>query len=65
MVNIYVVEHDEYDNEKINIIEVEGDVIWVKDISDGISHAGVKFKQPNEDLIRYYAAKLRDKNNNL
>ncbi|NIX14828.1 MAG: hypothetical protein GWN11_02840 [Candidatus Dadabacteria bacterium] len=63
VVNIYVVDHSKDDDDNINIIEVEGDIMWVKDISDDISHAGVKFKQPNEELIRYYAEKLRDWNN--
>ncbi|NIP37844.1 MAG: hypothetical protein GWM89_02035 [Candidatus Dadabacteria bacterium] len=65
VVNIYIVMQDKDDDENIKIIEVEGDIIWVKDISDGLFTAGVKFKQPNEELIRLYAAKLRARVNDL
>ena len=51
-------------SENIKTIDVEGRVIWVKDMSDGYSMSGIQINEPNEKLVRLYAAKLRDINNN-
>lgn len=65
LVNIYVVMKDNNKDEEIKVIEVSGEVIWVKDLSEGLCTAGIKFKQTNEELVRFYAAKLREKVNAL
>ena len=40
------------------IITVEGEVIWASTLSDTRSIMGIKFNNPNEELIRFYKAKI-------
>ncbi len=65
VVNIYVVAQNNQKEEEIKVIEVCGEVIWAKDLSEGLCTAGIKFNKTNEQLVRFYAAKLREKVNAL
>jgi len=47
------------------VVTVEGKVIWVSSIPDLPSRMGIKFNNPNEELIRIYKAKNQDRNNHL
>jgi len=39
------------------VVTVEGEVIWVSSIPDLPSRMGIKFNNPNEELIRIYEAR--------
>jgi len=47
------------------VVTVEGKVIWVSSIPDLPSRMGIKFNNPNEELIRIYKAKNQNRNNHL
>ena len=57
IIDIYVKKRKADHTEKLEIITVEGEVIWVKHLPDAPSKMGIKFKESNEELIRIYAAK--------
>ena len=57
IINIYVKKIKADNTEKIEIITVEGEVIWVKHFPDAPSKMGIRFKESNEELIRIYEAK--------
>jgi len=57
IINIYIKKIKADNTEKLEIITVEGEVIWVSSIPDLHSVMGIKFKEPNEELIRIYEAK--------
>jgi len=63
VVSIFLLVVDAKNSENIKTIDVEARVIWVKDMSDGYSMSGIQFNETNEKLVRLYAAKLRDMNN--
>jgi hypothetical protein len=45
--------------EVIDVITVEGEIIWVKHFPDAPSRMGIRFKESNEELIRIYKAKSK------
>ena len=57
IINIYVIKLKVDNTEKLEIITVEGVVIWVKHIPDSPSRMGIRFKESNEELVRIYEAK--------
>jgi len=57
IINIYVKKIKADNTEKLDIVTVEGEVIWVKHSQDPPSKMGIKFKESNEELVRIYAAK--------
>jgi len=57
IINIYVKKIKVDDTEKLEIITVEGEVVWVKHLPDAPSKMGIRFKESNEELVRIYAAK--------
>jgi hypothetical protein len=56
IINIYVKKIKVDNTEKLDIITVEGEVIWVKHFPDAPSKMGIRFKKSNEELVRIYAA---------
>ena len=48
--------------EKLEIITVEGEVIWGKHFPDAPSKMGIKFKESNKELVRIYAANIPSAN---
>ena len=65
IIDIYVKKIKADNTEKREIITVEGEVIWGKHFPDAPSKMGIKFNNPNEELIRFYKAKNQDRNNHL
>jgi len=57
IINIYVMKLKVDNTEKLEIITVEGEVIWVKHLPDVPSKMGIRFKESNEELVRIYVAK--------
>jgi len=54
IIKIYVKKIAVVNTKKLEIITVEGEVIWVKLLPDAPSMMGIKFNKPNEKLIRIY-----------
>jgi hypothetical protein len=61
IISIYVKKIKADNTEKLEIITIEGEVIWVKHFPDAPSKMGIKFTESNEELVRIYAAKKRSK----
>ncbi len=57
IINIYVKKIKVDNTTKLEIITVEGEVIWVKHFPDAPSKMGIRFKESNEELVRIYNAK--------
>ena len=57
IIDIYVKKIKADHTEKLEIIRVEGEVIWGKHFPDTPSKMGIRFNNPNEELIRIYKAK--------
>ncbi len=57
IINIYVKKIKADNTEKLEIITVEGEVIWVKHFPDAPSKMGIRFKGSNEELVRIYKTK--------
>jgi len=57
IIKIYVKKIKEDNTEKLEIITVEGEIIWVKHFPDAPSKMGIRFKESNEELVRIYADK--------
>jgi len=57
IINIYVKKIKADNSEKLEIITVEGEVIWVKHFPDAPSRMGIRFKESNAELNRIYEAK--------
>jgi len=57
IINFYVNKKKVDSTEKIEIIPVDGEVIWVKHLPDVPSKMGIRFKESNEELVRIYVAK--------
>jgi hypothetical protein len=57
IINIYIKKMKAGHTEKLEIITVEGEIIWVKHFPDAPSTMGIRFKESNEELVRIYAAK--------
>ena len=57
IINIYVMKLKVDNTEKLEIITVEGEIIWVKHFPDAPSKMGIRFKESNEELVRIYKAK--------
>ena len=57
IINIYVKKIKADSTEKLEIITVEGEIIWVKHFPDAPSKMGIRFKESNEKLIRIYKTK--------
>ena len=58
IINIYVKKIKVDDTEKLEIIRVEGEVIWGKHSPDAPSKMGIRFKESNERLNWIYKAKF-------
>jgi len=56
IIDIYVKKRKADHTEKLEIITVEGEVIWVSSIPDLPSKMGIRFKGSNEELVRIYEA---------
>jgi len=56
IINIYVMKLKVDNTEKLKIITVEGEVIWVKHLPDAPSRMGIRFNGSNEELVRIYEA---------
>ena len=65
IINIYFSRVRLVDAEMVDVITVEGEVIWVKHFPDALSKMRIRFKESNEELIRIYKAKNQDRNNDL
>ena len=57
IIDIYVKKIKADNTEKLEIIRVGGEVIWVKHFPDAPSKMGIRFKESNEELVRIYKAK--------
>jgi len=57
IIKIYVKKIKEDNTEKLEIITVEGEIIWVKHFPDAPSKMEIRFKESNEELVRIYADK--------
>jgi len=57
IIDIYVRITSLVDAEMMEVITVEGEVIWVKHFPDTPSKMGIRFKESNKELVRIYAAK--------
>jgi hypothetical protein len=57
IINIYVKKIKADSTEKLEIITVEGEIIWVKHFPDAPSKMGIRFKESNEKLVRIYKTK--------
>jgi len=57
IIDIYVMKIKADHTEKLEIIRVGGEVIWVKHFPDAPSKMGIRFKESNEELVRIYKAK--------
>jgi len=57
IIDIYVKKIKVDNTTKLEIITVEGEVIWVKHFPDAPSKVGIRFKESNEELVRIYVAK--------
>ena len=57
IINIYVKKIKADSTEKLEIITVEGEIIWVKHFPDAPSKMGIRFKGSNEKLVRIYKTK--------
>ncbi len=62
IIDIYVKKIKADNTEKLEIIRVEGEVIWVKHFPDAPSKMGIKFKESNKELVRIYAANIPSAN---
>ena len=62
IINIYVKKIKADHTEKLDIITVEGEVVWVKHSQDPPSKMGIKFKESNKELVRIYAANIPSAN---
>ncbi len=58
IIDIYVKKIKADHTEKLEIIRVEGEVIWGKHFPDAPSKMGIRFNNANEELIRFYKAKI-------
>ncbi len=58
IIDIYVKKIKADHTEKLEIIRVEGEVIWGKHFPDAPSKMGIKFNNLNEELFRIYKAKI-------
>ncbi len=57
IINIHVSRARLVDAEMMEVITVEGEIIWVKHFPDAPSKMGIRFKGSNEELVRIYEAK--------
>ena len=57
IIKIYVKKIKVDNTEKLEIITVKGEVIWVKHFPDAPSKMGIRFKESNDELVRIYVAK--------
>jgi len=58
IIDIYVKKIKADNTEKLEIIRVEGEVIWGKHSPDAPSKMGIRFKESNERLNWIYKAKF-------
>ena len=58
IIDIYVKKIKADHTEKLEIIRVEGEVVWGKHFPAAPSKMGIRFNNPNEELIRFYKAKI-------
>ncbi len=57
IIDIYVRSASLVDAEMMEVITVEGEILWVKHFPDAPSKMGIRFKESNEELVRIYEAK--------
>ena len=57
IIDIYVRSASLVDAEMMEVITVEGEIIWVKHFPDTPSKMGIRFKESNKELVRIYEAK--------
>jgi hypothetical protein len=53
-INIHLKKYDGGNTQSDEIVTVEGKVIWVTEHPDIPAKMGIKFNEPNPELLRYY-----------